>query len=81
MSRITLDYSYALINQDELDQYAAQISLCHEMIHSGTGAGSDFLGWVDLPDNYDREELTRIKAAAEKIRQEAEIFIVVGIGV
>ena len=80
MRRITLDHSHALIHQDELNIYTAKVSLYHDMIHAGTGAGSDFLGWVELPDNYDREELARIKAAADKIRQEAEIFIVVGIG-
>ena len=44
MRRITFDYSHAFISQDELHQYAAQVSLCHDMIHAGTGAGSDFLG-------------------------------------
>jgi len=50
------------------------------MLHEKTGEGSDYLGWVDLPNSYDREEFTRIKNTAEKIRKQCDVFIVVGIG-
>lgn len=50
------------------------------LLESGSGRGSDFLGWQELPFNYDKEELTRIKAAAERIRKQAEVFVVIGIG-
>ena len=82
MKSITLDYSKSLgfLIQNEIDGLEERINECHSMLHLGTGQGSDYLGWVDLPDNYDREELARIKAAAEKIRSESEVFLVVGIG-
>ena len=50
------------------------------MLHQGTGLGSEYLGWLDLPEKFDREETKRIKAAAEKIRSESDVFLVVGIG-
>ena len=53
---------------------------CQSELHNGTGAGNAFLGWVDLPVNYDKEEFARIKAAAEKIKKDSEILIVIGIG-
>lgn len=63
--------------------YAAiqpEISAAHRTLLEGSGAGSDFLGWVTLPDDYDREEFARIKAAAEKIKKSCDVFIVIGIG-
>ena len=57
-----------------------EITAAHEKLHNGTGAGNAFLGWVDLPVNYDKEEFARIKAAAEKIKKDSEILIVIGIG-
>ena len=44
------------------------------------GAGNDFLGWIDLPVNYDKEEFARIKKAAEKIQGDSEVLLVIGIG-
>ena len=52
----------------------------HNMLLGGTGAGNDFLGWVKLPENYDKEEFARIKIAAEKIKQNSDILVVIGIG-
>src|SRR5699024_4337593 len=52
----------------------------HETLHSGTGLGNDFLGWVELPTNYDKEEFARIQQAAEKIKNQADILIAIGIG-
>ncbi|EOD00306.1 glucose-6-phosphate isomerase [Caldisalinibacter kiritimatiensis] len=80
MNNITLDYSNALIKDYELDYIKGQISNAHKMLHEKTGAGNDFLGWVDYPVNYDKEEFDRIKKAAEKIRSNSDVFIVVGIG-
>ena len=51
-----------------------------ELLESRTGPGSDFLGWVDLPVDYDKQEFARIKAAAEKIRQDSDVLVVIGIG-
>lgn len=82
MSSIKFDYSGALsfVNQHEIDYMAEYIKSAHDMLHNGTGAGNDFLGWIDLPVNYDKEEFSRIKKAAEKIRNDSDVLIVIGIG-
>ena len=51
-----------------------------KLIRKGTGAGSDFLGWLDLPENYDREEFDRILKAAEQIKSDSDVLVVIGIG-
>ena len=56
------------------------VKTAHEKLHNGTGAGSDFLGWVDLPVNYDKEEFARIKNSAAKIKSDSDVLIVIGIG-
>ena len=68
------------IDKDELAAIAPQVRAAHETLRAGTGLGSDFLGWVDLPAQYDREEFARIQAAAKRIRSDTQIFIVIGIG-
>lgn len=83
MSHLKFDYSNILgrfISEEELSAIKSQVELAHRMIHEGTGAGSDYLGWVDLPTNYDREEYERIKQTANKIQNHSDIFIVIGIG-
>ncbi len=82
MSNMKFDYSGALsfVGQHEIDNVAEYIKSAHDMLHNGTGAGSDFLGWIDLPVNYDKEEFARIKKAAEKIRKDSDVLIVIGIG-
>ncbi|NSW90865.1 MAG: glucose-6-phosphate isomerase [Firmicutes bacterium] len=68
------------IREHEIMYYNSFVKEAHEMLHKKKGAGSDFLGWVDLPANYDREEFKRIKEAAEKIKFNSEALVVVGIG-
>ena len=63
-----------------LAEIAPEVAEAADLLHSGKGAGSDFLGWVDLPVNYDKEEFSRIKAAAEKIRSDSDVLVVIGIG-
>ncbi|OUM94577.1 MAG: glucose-6-phosphate isomerase [Thermobacillus sp. ZCTH02-B1] len=79
---VTFDYSKALpfIGQHEIDYLAGPVRLAHEQLHNGTGAGSDFLGWINLPAEYDREEFARIKAAAARIRETSDALVVIGIG-
>ncbi|MHA7964539.1 glucose-6-phosphate isomerase [Paenibacillus sp. CAU 1782] len=79
---VKFDYSKALgfIGQHEIDYLTAQVKTAHENLHNGTGAGSDYLGWIDLPANYDKDEFARIKKAAEKINGDSEVLIVIGIG-
>ncbi len=82
MKNITFDYSKAekFVSREEVLEIKGQIKEAHDLLHNRTGAGSDFLGWTDLPQNYDRNEFDRIKKAAEKIRNNSEVLIVIGIG-
>ena len=82
MAKVTYDYSKAspFIKDDEIRNIIDQANAARELLLSGKGAGSDFLGWVDLPVNYDKDEFSRIKAAAERIRSDSEVFLVIGIG-
>lgn len=68
------------INEDELSLITPQVKLAHELLKSKTGVGSDFLGWINLPNDYDKEEYSRLKKTAEKIRNDADVLIVIGIG-
>jgi glucose-6-phosphate isomerase len=79
---VSFDYSKALsfIGQHEVDYLTDAVKLAHEQLHQGTGAGSDYLGWIDLPVNYDKEEFARIQQAASQIRSDSEVLIVIGIG-
>ncbi len=82
MKNIRFDYSKALdfFNKEEIEMIKPQVSAAHKAIHEKTGAGNDFLGWVDLPVNYDKEEFDRIKKAAERIRSNSDVLVVIGIG-
>ena len=59
---------------------AAQLRLAHSHLQHGDGAGGEFTGWVQLPRQYDREEFARIQAAAERIKRQSQVLVVVGIG-
>ncbi|MFC4404811.1 glucose-6-phosphate isomerase [Gracilibacillus xinjiangensis] len=82
MTHVRFDYEKALdfFGQHELDYLKEPVKLAHEMVHNKTGAGNDFLGWVDLPTDYDKEEFARIKKSAEKIKSDSDVLLVVGIG-
>ncbi|MFC3745182.1 glucose-6-phosphate isomerase [Paenibacillus sp. GCM10012306] len=79
---IKFDYSSALsfMNQHEVDYFSEFVGTAHHMLHEKKGPGSDFLGWVNLPLEYDREEFARIKEAAKRIRSNSDALIVIGIG-
>ena len=64
----------------EIADYTAQVAAAQDTLVNGTGAGNDFLGWLNLPVNYDRDEFARIKQAAKKIQQTCDVLIVIGIG-
>lgn len=82
MTHVTLTYDKALkfFSEAELENAAPLVNVAHNLLHEKTGAGNDFLGWLDLPENYDKEEYARIKEAAEKIRQSSDVLLVIGIG-
>jgi len=80
--KLNFNYQFAknFFNENELKQIKPYVELANEVLTSKTGAGNDFLGWVDLPENYDKDEFDRIKKAAEKIKNDSEVLIVIGIG-
>lgn len=73
-------YLNGFVSQAEFDNVYPQVELCHNILHAKSGAGNDFLGWLDLPFSYDKEEFGRIKKAAEKIRSDSDVLVVIGIG-
>lgn len=80
--KVHFDYSKALtfVSQHEIDYFKEPIRLAHEQLHNKSGAGSDYLGWIDLPSAYDKEEFARIQAAAKRIQSNSDVLIVIGIG-
>jgi glucose-6-phosphate isomerase len=69
-----------LVTYDELLKTLPKVEEAHKTLINKSGAGNDFLGWVDWPLNYDKEEYDRIKKAAEKIRKDSDVLVVIGIG-
>ncbi|MGY4105792.1 glucose-6-phosphate isomerase [Ignavigranum ruoffiae] len=82
MERLVFNYKNAqsFFNQHELEQMQAQVSLAHQALQEKTGAGADFTDWLSWPEDYDQAEFVRIQSAAQKIRQDSEILLVIGIG-
>ncbi|MDF2546046.1 MAG: Glucose-6-phosphate isomerase [Anaerosolibacter sp.] len=80
MKEIQFRYDNASIKDHEINYYGEVVKWSHNDLHNKTGAGNDFLGWVDYPTNYDQEEFIRILTAALKIQKNSDVFIVVGIG-
>ena len=73
-------YVSSFIGTEEYANIQAEVSAAAKTLREKSGAGNAFLGWVDLPDNYDKEEFARIKVAAEKIQKSCDVLIVIGIG-
>ncbi|MDD6098436.1 MAG: glucose-6-phosphate isomerase [Oscillospiraceae bacterium] len=78
--KLNAKYLESFVGSDEMAGIKAQVETAASVLESKSGLGSDFLGWLDLPTNYDKEEFARIKAAAEKIKKNSDILIVIGIG-
>ncbi len=68
------------LRENDLVGLEAQVKAAHEMVNQKNGLGNDFLGWVNLPTDYDKEEFDRIKKAAQKIKEDTDVLIVIGIG-
>ncbi|MBO4635986.1 MAG: glucose-6-phosphate isomerase, partial [Clostridiales bacterium] len=80
---ISLDYSNVLPfigGEEAVERIEPQVKAAHDMLTKKNGPGNDFLGWLDLPSNYDKEEFSRIRKAAAKIRRDSDVLIVIGIG-
>lgn len=82
MSKVTFDYSRTagVVRANEMESMKAIAESARELLLSRQGAGNDFLGWIDLPVDYDKEEFARILKAAEKIQKDSEVLLVIGIG-
>ena len=83
MTHISLDYSNVVnqyVKEEELENIQSQVTLADKELREGTGPGNDFLGWVNLPENYDKDEYDRVKEAAKKIQSNSEALVVIGIG-
>ncbi|MDF2661398.1 MAG: glucose-6-phosphate isomerase [Paenibacillus sp.] len=80
--KLQFDYSRAaaFVQQHEIEYFREPVRLAHEQLHKGTGAGSDYLGWIDLPTQYDKEEFARIQEAAKRIQGDSDALVVIGIG-
>lgn len=78
--KLNTKYLEGFVNSGEMDNIKPQAMLAAKTLEERTGAGNDFLGWLDLPVDYDKAEFERIKAAAAKIRSNSEVLIVIGIG-
>ncbi|MDE5946180.1 MAG: glucose-6-phosphate isomerase [Oscillospiraceae bacterium] len=78
--KLNTKYLESFINADELTGIKSQVETAGKILHDKTGLGNDFLGWLSLPTDYDKEEFARIKAAAKKIQSNSDILIVIGIG-
>jgi len=78
--RLNTSYLAPFVGEHEWKNIAPAVAAAHETLHSRSGAGADFLGWVDLPVAYDKAEFARIQAAGEKIRRTSDVLIVIGIG-
>lgn len=81
-NRISFDCSKAaeFISAEELVHYKSIVMNAKETLVQKSGAGNDFLGWIDLPVDYDKEEFARVKSAAEKIKGDSDVLLVIGIG-
>lgn len=78
--KLNAEYLKPFVTDHELEAIAPLVSAAHKTLENRNGPGSDFLGWVDLPVDYDKEEFARIKAAAERIKKSCDVLIVIGIG-
>ena len=80
MLNLKLNLKYSGIEQKSIMQYKEKVEQIHQDLHSRTNDQKDFVGWLNLPTNYDKEEFERIKIAAEKIKKDSDVLVVIGIG-
>ena len=83
MAHITFDYSKVLdkfVAPHEVEYMQAQVTAADNALRNGTGPGAEMTGWLNLPEEYDKDEFARIQKAAAKIQSDSEVLIVIGIG-
>ena len=79
-NKVSFDYSATnkFINSVEIEMMKLAVNTAKEKLVNGTGEGSEYLGWIDLPVNYDKEEFGRIKKIASKIKEDSDVLLVIG---
>ena len=80
MANIKLDFEYTGISIEDIMEYKNDVKNIHKELHQNKNDENDFLGWLDLPTNYDKEEFNKIKKTAKKIQNDSEILLCIGIG-
>ena len=80
MAQVSFTYKNAGVADHEVEYMKKLVCDAKEQLVAKTGAGNDFLGWIDLPVDYDKQEFARIKEAAKKIQSDSEVLLVIGIG-
>ena len=80
MLKLDLSKLEGVVSQDRLNAMASEVEAAHAKLYDPAAPGSDFVGWVRLPENYDKEEFARIQKAAAKIRKDSDVLVVIGIG-
>ena len=78
--RLVDQYLSNFVSSADVAALLPALEAAHTKLHTKTGEGSDFLGWLTLPRDYDKEEYTRIKVAAERVKKSCDVFVVIGIG-
>ncbi len=78
--KLNTRYLQGFVDDADIKAIAPEVTAAADLLDSRTGAGNDFLGWIDLPVDYDKDEFARIKSAAQKIRSDSEVLVVIGIG-
>lgn len=78
--QVDLKHLNGFVQNEEMGGIAPQVKTAHHMLHNGTGMGNDYIGWLTLPTDYDKEEFERIQKAAKQIQSDTDILIVIGIG-
>lgn len=78
--RLNTKYVMPFLPDGALENIAGEVKSANDALYAGTGKGSDFLGWLTLPQDYDKDEFARIKSAAKKIQDNSDVLVVVGIG-
>ena len=80
MPNVNIDLSYSGIEEKEILAYEKQVKEIYESLNEKSNDENEFVGWLNLPSNYDKKEFARIKKAAKRIRKDSEVFVVIGIG-
>ena len=78
--QVDLKHLNGFVQNEEMGGIAPQVKTAHHMLHNCTGMGNDYIGWLTLPTDYDKEEFERIQKAADKIKADSDVLLVIGIG-